>query len=301
MFGSAIRQRLCLKSGLHLSILMINFLFLVTLLIYLATSIFHTLSLAIGTRSEGSVLRLTIERVAFWGTIVGFGFLTLFILLWWLEQGHFPMTHWTDSIAFFAWAITLIYLLIVRLTRLRTLGSFVMPAAFIAILISYSFATHTAALPEPLQNYWLLAHTTLIFLAYAAFIAAFGFGLMYLITERKIRKKMDALFDSLLPALGISDELGYRCTILGVILLTLGVIVGSLWTQYIADVPWRWVDAKVISTLVTWFIYTAQIGIRQFWGWHGRRGAYAAIIGLVAVLCTYVGVGLFLESMHTYR
>ena len=280
---------------------MINFLFLVTLLIYLAASIFQTLSLAISSRTEAAVIRPTIERIAFWGTGIGFAFLTLFIALWWLQQGHFPMTHWTDSTAFFAWAITLIYLIIVRLTHLRALGSFVMPVAFIAILISYSFATHTAALPEPLQNYWLLAHTTLIFLAYAAFIAAFGFGLMYLMTERKIRKKTDALLDNLLPSLGTSDGLGYRCTILGVILLTMGVIVGSLWTQYIRDVPWRWLDAKVISTLVTWFIYVAQIGLRQFWGWHGRRAAYTAIIGFVAVLCTYVGVDLFLDSMHTYR
>ena len=280
---------------------MINFLFLVTLLIYLAASIFQTLSLAISSRSEAVVIRPTIERIAFWGTGIGFAFLSLFITLWWLTQGHFPMTHWTDSTAFFAWAITLIYLIIVRLTHLRALGSFVMPVAFIAILISYSFATHTAALPEPLQNYWLLAHTTLIFLAYAAFIAAFGFGLMYLMAERKIRRKTDALLDNLLPSLGISDGLEYRCTILGVILLTMGVIVGSLWTQYIRDVPWRWLDAKVISTLVTWLIYVAQIGLRQFWGWHGRRAAYATIIGFVAVLCTYVGVDLFLDSMHTYR
>lgn len=280
---------------------MINFLFLVTLLIYLAAGIFQTLSLAIGSRTEASLIRPAIERLAFWCTIIGFAFLSLFIALWWLQQGHFPMTHWTDSTAFFAWAITLIYLIIVRLTHLRALGSFVMPVAFIAILISYSFATHTAALPEPLQNYWMLAHTTLIFLAYAAFIAAFGFGLMYLMTERKIRKKTDALLDNLLPSLGTSDGLGYRCTILGVILLTMGVIVGSLWTQYIRDVPWRWLDAKVISTLVTWLIYVAQIGLRQFWGWHGRRAAYTAIIGFVAVLCTYVGVDLFLDSMHTYR
>ena len=280
---------------------MINFLFLLTLLIYLAASIFQTLSLALGNRTEAIAIRSTIERLAFWGTLVGFAFLTLFIPLWWLQQGHFPMTHWTDSIAFFAWAVTLIYLIIVRLTHLRTLGSFVMPVAFIAILISYSFATHTAALPEPLRNYWLLAHTTLIFLAYAAFIAAFGFGLMYLMTERKIRKKTDTLFDNLLPSLGISDELGYRCTILGVILLTMGVIVGSLWTQYIQDIPCRWLDVKVISTLMTWFIYTVQIGLRQFWGWHGRRAAYTAIIGFGAVLCTYVGVELFLDSMHTYR
>ena len=131
---------------------MINFLFLVTLLIYLAAGIFQTLSLAIGNRSEASLIRPAIERLAFGCTLIGFAFLTLFIALWWLQQGHFPMTHWTDSTAFFAWAITVIYLIIVRLTHLRTLGSFVMPVAFIAILISYSFATHTAALPEPLAK-----------------------------------------------------------------------------------------------------------------------------------------------------
>ena len=280
---------------------MINFLFLVTLLIYLAASIFQTLSLAIGSRTEASVIRPTIEQIAFWCTIIGFVFLTVFIALWWLQQGHFPMTHWTDSTAFFAWAVTLTYLVIVRLTHLRPLGSFVVPVAFIAILISYSFATHTAALPESLQNYWLLAHSTLIFLAYAAFLAAFGFGLMHLIAERKIRRKTNTLFDNFLPSLGISDDLGSRCTILGVILLTMGVIVGSLWTRYIRDVPWSWFDVKIIFTFITWLIYLAQIGLRQFWGWHGRRAAYAAIIGFIAVLCTYAGVELFLDSIHTYR
>lgn len=278
-----------------------NFLFLLTVLIYLAASIFQALFLATGARTGASTLRPKIASIALWSTIAGFALLTFFIGVWVLQHGHFPMTYRTHSIAFFAWAITLIYLIIVRLTDLRALGSFVVPVAFIAILVSYNFVTDVAALPEPLQNYWLLAHTTLIFLSYAAFIAAFGFGLMYLIAERKIRRKTDTLFDNLLPSLGISDELGYRCTILGVILLTMGVIVGSLWTQYIQDVPWRWIDAKVISTLVTWFIYVVQIGFRQFWGWHGHRAAYAAIVGFAAVLCTYVGVDLFLDSMHTYR
>ena len=278
-----------------------NFLFLLTVLIYLAASIFQALFLATGSRTGASTLRPKISSMALWSTVVGFVLLTSFLGLWCLRYGLFPMTHWTHSTAFFAWAITLIYLVIVRLTSLRALGSFVVPVAFIAILVSYSFLADVASLPKPLQNYWLLAHTTLIFLAYAAFIAAFGFGLMYLMAERKIRKKTDALFDNLLPSLGISDELGYRCTILGVILLTMGVIVGSLWTQYIRDVPWRWLDAKVISTLVTWFIYVVQVGLRQFWGWHGRRAAYAAIVGFVAVLSTYVGVDLFLDSMHTYR
>ncbi len=278
-----------------------NFLFLVTLLIYLAASIFHALSLAIGNRSEVSTLRPTIERIALWGTTVGFACLTLFIARWWLRQGHFPMTHWTDSTAFVAWAITLIYLIIVRLTHLRALGSFVVPVAFLAILISYSFARNTSTLPEQLHTYWLVAHTSLIFLAYAAFIAAFGFGLMYLIAEKKIRAKTHTLLSNLLPPLGNSDEFGYRCTFIGVILLSMGIIVGILWTQYIQELPWKWLDAKIIFTLVTWFLYVAQIAIRQLWGWRGRKAAYAAIIGFIALLCTYAGVNLFLDSIHAWR
>ena len=278
-----------------------NFLFLVTLLIYLAASIFHALSLAIGNRSEVSTLRPTIERIALWGTTVGFACLTLFIARWWLRQGHFPMTHWTDSTAFVAWAITLIYLIIVRLTHLRALGSFVVPVAFLAILISYNFARNTSTLPEQLHTYWLVAHTSLIFLAYAAFIAAFGFGLMYLIAEKKIRAKTHTLLSNLLPPLGNSDEFGYRCTFIGVILLSMGIIVGILWTQYIQELPWKWLDAKIIFTLVTWFLYVAQIAIRQLWGWRGRKAAYAAIIGFIALLCTYAGVNLFLDSIHAWR
>ena len=278
-----------------------NFLFLVTLLIYLTASIFHALSLAIGNRSEVSTLRPTIERIALWGTTVGFACLTLFIARWWLRQGHFPMTHWTDSTAFVAWAITLIDLIIVRLTHLRALGSFVVPVAFLAILISYSFARNTSTLPEQLHTYWLVAHTSLIFLAYAAFIAAFGFGLMYLIAEKKIRAKTHTLLSNLLPPLGNSDEFGYRCTFIGVILLSMGIIVGILWTQYIQELPWKWLDAKIIFTLVTWFLYVAQIAIRQLWGWRGRKAAYAAIIGFIALLCTYAGVNLFLDSIHAWR
>ncbi len=278
-----------------------QFLFLLTVLIYLATSIFQILSLAIGNRTEASVIRPTIVRIAFWGTILGFALLTLFIILWWSLQGHFPMTHWTDSTALFAWAITLIYLIIIRLTDLRALGSFVMPVAFIAILISYSFSVDTSTPSELLKTYWIIPHVTLIILAYAAFIAAFGFGLMYLMAEKKIREKTHSPFHNLLPSLGISDEFGYRCTILGVILFTMGVIIGSLWTQYIQELPWKWLDPKVISTLITWLIYVAQIGIRQFWGWRGRKAAYASIIGFIAFLCNFVGVDIFLESMHEFQ
>ena len=269
-----------------------NFLVLLTLLVYLAASLLHTLYLTVGSRK--------FAQSAYWVTAGGFALHTAFILLRWRYVGHL-MAHWYDSTSFLAWAIILVYLCIAHLTRLHTIGVFVVPAAFIAILIAYTLQTQEqTAIPAALQNYWLIAHSTVIFLAYAAFIAALGFGIMYLIEEKKVREKRPSLIHDLLPALGRSDELGHKCTVVGVILMTAGIIIGVLWTRYVEDVKWTWVDPKVIFTLVTWLIYVAQLGIRQILGWRGRKTAYSAIIGFSAVLFTYVGVNLFLTSIHAF-
>ena len=215
------------------------------------------------------------------------------------------MAHWYDSTSFFAWAIILIYLCIAHLARLHTIGVFVVPAAFVAILITYTLPKGNPAIPTALQNYWLIAHSTLIFFSYAAFVAAFGFGLMYLIEEKKIREKQHTLIYNLLPALGRSDGLGHKCIVAGVTLLTIGIIVGALWTRYAQEVTWRWLDPKVIFTIATWLIYVLQLGIRQILGWRGRKTAYSAIIGLGVALFTYAGVNLLqklqvLPSIHAF-
>ena len=266
--------------------------FYTLLLIYLVASILHILFLTTGNQR--------IAKFAYWLTMGGFSLHSLFIILRWRYAGHL-MAHWYDSTSFLAWAIILIYLCIAYRTRLRTIGVFVVPAAFIATLIAYTLQTQeNTAIPAHLQNYWLIAHSSVIFLAYAAFVAAFGFGLMYLIEEKKIREKQHTLIFNLLPALGRSDELCHKFILVGVILMTMGILIGVLWTQYVKEVKWTWIDAKVIFTIVTWLIYVLQLSIRQILGWRGRKTAYSAIIGLAAVLFTYVGVNLFLPSIHTF-
>ena len=238
-----------------------DFLFLLTLLIYLAASILHVLFLTTGINR--------ISQGAFWATTTGFALHTMLIALRWIGQEQFPMARWLDSISFLAWAIILIYLGITYLTRMRALGVFVVPVAFASILIAYALPQDAPGLPAYLQNYWLLAHTTLIFLSYAAFIAAFGFGIMYLIEEKKIRQKAQTLIYDRFPSLGSSDEIGHRCMVVGVILLTMGIIIGAIWTKYAQELTWRWLDSKIIFTLATWLIYVIQIGIRQALGWRG--------------------------------
>ncbi|MFB3042016.1 MAG: cytochrome c biogenesis protein CcsA, partial [Candidatus Poribacteria bacterium] len=116
----------------------------------------------------------------------------------------------------------------------------------------------------------------------------------------KIREKNHTLVYNLLPSLGQSDELAHKCILVGVVLLTIGMIMGGLWTKYDSRVTLRWNDWKVLLSIVTWFIYVSQLVIRQILGWRGRKTAYSAIIGLAAVLFTYIGVNLFLPSIHAF-
>ena len=95
--------------------------------------------------------------------------------------------------------------------------------------------------------------------------------------------------------LATSAHNAYLC-----VLLTLGIVGGAVWTQYIQEVTWSWFDPKIVFTLATWMIYVIQISIRHMFGWRGRKAAYSSIIGFGGILSTYVGVNLFLPSMHAF-
>jgi ABC-type transport system involved in cytochrome c biogenesis permease subunit len=51
--------------------------------------------------------------------------------------------------------------------------------------------------------------------------------------------------------------------------------------------------------LVTWLIYVALLHARLLKGWQGRRIAWLAVLGFVAIIFTYFGVN-YLQSMHAY-
>ncbi|MBI4593678.1 MAG: cytochrome c biogenesis protein CcsA, partial [Candidatus Rokubacteria bacterium] len=99
-----------------------------------------------------------------------------------------------------------------------------------------------------------------------------------------------------LPALETLDRLTYRTLALGFPFLTIGLILGALW----ARTAWGSVftlDPLAGLSFVAWVIYAATLAGRAAAGWHGRRAAYFAILGFVALVLT-LGAGLFLPGKH---
>ena len=93
--------------------------------------------------------------------------------------------------------------------------------------------------------------------------------------------------------------ISYRSVSLGLLFLTFTIISGAIWAERAWGSYWSW-DPKETWSLVTWIIYAVYLHLRLRRGWQGRAAAVFAVVGLVCVLFTYLGVNTFLPGVHSY-
>lgn len=101
-----------------------------------------------------------------------------------------------------------------------------------------------------------------------------------------------------LPSLEKIDQNVYRAVAFGFPLLTMVIITGAVWAQYVWQRWWSW-DPKETASLVTWLVYAGYLHGRHQRGWQGKTSAAIVALGFLAVLFTFAGVN-FLQSMHSY-
>jgi cytochrome c-type biogenesis protein CcsB len=230
----------------------------------------------------------------------GFAFHCLFTVNRYLESGYTPITNPHESLSFFSLAVVGVFLAFQWKYRAVILGSFLMPVAFIILLASASFPSAVTPLSPTLKSGWLAIHAVGAFAAYATFTVAFCAGVMYLLQERYLKKKLLGVLFRRLPSLDILDDINYRCLAFGLPLLTIAITSGSLWAKSAWGAYWSW-DPKETWSLVTWFVYAALLHGRLTTGWRGRRAAILAIVGFCVILFTFLGVNLLLPGHHSNR
>lgn len=232
--------------------------------------------------------------------LVGSGVLqTLYIISRYIIAGHTPITSQHEAVVFFAWSVTWAYLSFHWRYSVKNFGTFVSTLVLIMLLIAASVSREFFELTPALQSFWLPVHAGVAVMAYGFLALAFCGGLMYLLQERELKSKKFGFFFSRLPSLEALDQLNNHCLTIGFVFLTLGIITGSVWARQAWGTYWHW-DPKETWSLITWFLYAAQIHQRFTWGWRGRRAAVMSIIGFSAVLFTLWGVTYFLGGVHSY-
>ena len=235
-------------------------------------------------------------RAAFLGLCVALVVHTASIVLRWLasyqlEIGHAPFSNLFESLIFFGWTLALIYLIIEIKTKDKRIGAFALPLAFFALLYALKLDPGIKPLLPALKSNWLIAHVITCFLGYAGFGVSAALSVMYLATG----KRQDPQGHKSL----LLDDLIYQTVVVGFILLTAGIVTGSIWANSAWGTYWSW-DPKETWSLITWLVYAALLHSRYLRGWQGQRIALFSLLGFICVLFTYFGVNLLQSGLHSY-
>ena len=102
----------------------------------------------------------------------------------------------------------------------------------------------------------------------------------------------------LIPPVRILDELNYQMVVIGFLMLSLGIITGSVWAHSAWGSYWSW-DPKETWSLITWLVYALVLHSRVVRGWTGKSIAILCFVGFCCVLFTYFGVN-YLAGLHSY-
>ncbi len=267
-------------------------LFLLAVLFYAVSTLAHIASW-IGDSQRG-------ERLARPSLLVAVLLHGLAILLRWVEAGYAPLSNGFEAFSFYAWGLSLVYLLFSSLRRQAVLGVFITPLALMSILIASVLPKRIEPLVPVLQSHWLPIHVGISFSAYALFSLAFVGAVTYLLKLRALKRPGSWLWARQLPSLETLENLQRRTAVIGLVLMTGALLSGSLWAEKAWGVVWPW-EPQQIASLVTWLIYALYFFVRYNIGWRDRRGAWLLVGGFVSVLVTFVGADLLMTgSRHSF-
>lgn len=240
--------------------------------------------------------RALFHRLAIGAVAVAFALHTAFLVHAGLEARHLPLAGLKESLALFAWAVTLAFLIACYRYRIQALGLFVLP--LVAALMLGTSLIESSPMPAILRTSWLYLHSFFLFLAYGMFFVTFVAGILYLLQENELKHKRPKMFFHRLPSLELLDDLFLKSLIIGFLFMTVGLLAGVLWARQEWGTGWSF-DAKVIAALATWAIYLALTFLRVSMGWRGRRAAAISTAGFLSVLFTYLGASYF-GTQHVF-
>jgi cytochrome c-type biogenesis protein CcsB len=210
------------------------------------------------------------------------------------RAGHMPIYNAYEFTATFAGGIVLIHLVFERISRRRDLGVGILPVALALTFYAWTLSKAVEPLIPIFNGLWLKIHVITAFVAYSAFTATFGASCLYM-----VRGASSASSSSGSSGPSALDKVAYQAAALGFPFMTVCIVSGAIWAEYVWGRYWSW-DPKETWSLITWLIFAAYLHTRYHRGWRERRAAMLAIVGFFTVLVTYFGVDLVMSRQHGF-
>jgi ABC-type uncharacterized transport system permease subunit len=191
------------------------------------------------------------------------------------QSGELSLASLSLAASVFGFLIMVVFLLVYMIYGTTSPGIVVFPVVFLLTFVGLSGQESFVLASSSARQGWLIAHISLIFAGYAALVLSFSASLVYLIQENLLKAKRSAGLLARLPALQVTDDIGFRSLLIGFPFMTAGLIAGLVIAQAtFGHVNFR--DPKILISVLTWAVYLILLYTRWSAGWRGRRAAYLA-------------------------
>jgi ABC-type transport system involved in cytochrome c biogenesis permease subunit len=203
--------------------------------------------------------------------------------------GHFPADNVYESVSLCALLLAALFLFVHWRYRFESLAMVIFPLVLVLTAVA-GFGGMPATWGNPrVRDAWLILHVTLAIAGYATLLVAAGASVFYLVQERRLKLKV---ISSQLPPLATLDQVLSRAMAIGFVLITLAVVMGSIWGFVETGTSWV-AEPKIVVAWATWLGYLLMLYLRVGAGWRGRKAAMMAlsVLGFSALTwAAHIGV-----------
>lgn len=200
-----------------------------------------------------------------------------------------PLSSLSEAMAFIAWLIAVGFLLATFRYHLHAAGALAVPVVLVLLVLARVAPTEQPQMPlgSPLGT----VHILLATLGVATFALAAVLAALYLMQERRLkRKRLDLSQGNENAPLDILDRLASRCVSFGFPVFTLTIVTGAVWVAQLGLLrSGSAIRPEYILTIVAWAVLGVLLFARVAGGWRGRRVAWLTVGGFSAAALVLVG------------
>ncbi|PFO03537.1 cytochrome C assembly protein [Bacillus sp. AFS076308] len=240
------------------------------------------------------------NRIAFWLLAFVWILQTVFLSLYMITTGRFPVLTIFEGLYFYAWVLVTLSIIINHLLRVDFIVFFTNILGFTVMAI-HTFVPmqyHSHTLATKLVSELLLIHITMAILSYGAFSLSFVFSSLYLLQYDLLKRKKWGTRLIRLADLEKLEKLSYIFAVIGVPMLLLSLILGLQWAFLkVPGMPWY--DMKIIGSFLLLSAYSIYLYLRIVKNLSGRQLAIWNTASFLIVLINFFLFGR-LSSFHLW-
>ncbi len=209
----------------------------------------------------------------------------------WIDVRHVPLQNLFEVFLSLGVLCYPISLLSRRVLRIGGQWSDMLIGAIVLFPAGFVFGAEPQQLPPALQSWLFAPHVAVYMLSYVFMAkAAFQAGTQL----AGVKQTGSALLSP--------EEATYELVAIGFPLLTLGLILGSVWGKLAWGDYWGW-DPKELWSLASWLVYLGYFHWRYMFGKrYPRINSAWALAGMAAIVITLLWVNLsrLFPGLHSY-